>query len=99
MNEPHDTLTPLRADIREIKETLKELAASMVKIAVVEERIAQNVATSAQTRADIAACQVRLTAIELLMVNSTRVTQWVDRSIVGAVVILLMFAASKVGLV
>lgn len=85
----------MQDDIREIKQALKTLADSMVKLALVEER--QQQAASAQERilSAIERLDARVNALELGNVHSKRTTIWVERAIWAAAAAAVMLVWNK----
>lgn len=92
------SLVAVRDDIRDIKETLKSLANSMIKLALVEERQAQTAAAQERLFAALAAFEARVAKLEITTANSSRTSKLIDSAMVGTVVFLAMLAANRLGL-
>ncbi len=92
------TMVTVREDIRDIKDTLKSLANSMIKLALVEERQAQTAAAQERLFTALASFEVRIGKLEIATNNSSRTSKLIDSAMVGTVVFLAMLAANKLGL-
>jgi response regulator RpfG family c-di-GMP phosphodiesterase len=88
----------VKDDIRDIKETLKSLASSMIKLALVEERQAQTANAQERLFTQISELAVRVAQVEITAANSARTGRWVDSAVIAVVVLAAMFVARKVGL-
>ena len=75
----------MQDDIREIKQALKALADSMVKLALVEERQQQSANAQERILSAIERLETRVSALELGNVHSKRTTIWVERAVWAAV--------------
>lgn len=95
---PDPSLVAVRDDIRDIKETLKSLANSMIKLALVEERQAQTTAAQERLFAGLAAFEARVAKLEITTANSSRTSKLIDAAMVGVVVAVALFIAHKTGL-
>lgn len=86
----------MQDDIREIKQALKTLADSMVKLALVEQR--QQQAASAQERilGALERLDSRVNALELGNVHSKRTTIWVERALWSAAAAAVLLLWNKV---
>ena len=82
----------------ETRDTLREMAAAINKLAVIEER--QQVASSAIERlmAEHKKIDERLRALEIAEPMQVQATEWVQRAVWAAAVAAVMFAAGKAGL-
>lgn len=95
----------LRGDVSEIKTSMKDVAQALTKLALVEERQAQSSAAMERAFATISKVDTkvdavvnRVTQLEKNELNQARIAQWVDRAVWGAVGLLAMYAAAKIGL-
>lgn len=93
------SLNAVRDDIRDIKDTLKSLANSMIKLALVEERQLQTAAAQERLFAALAAFEMRVAKLEITTANSSRTSKLIDSAMVGIVVFVSIFIAHKTGLI
>jgi uncharacterized protein YoxC len=91
-------LDMLHSDVDGIHDALKELTASVNRLAVVEERLGNT--NQALERAFIALEKLgkRMTALEEMAASAKNTSQWVDRAIYGALGLLGMYAANHIGM-
>jgi chromosome segregation ATPase len=89
-------LETLHGDVAEIKGAMNELTKAIMKLALIEERLA--VANSAQERAfaAISKIEARLSALERKAPLNDKATVWIDRGITAIVGATLMFIWDKV---
>lgn len=95
----------LHADVNEIKGALKDVAQALTKLALVEERQTQGAAAMERAFSAISKLDAKLEAISARVIeleknepNQTRVAQWVDRAAWGAVGLVAMYVAARLGL-
>ena len=88
----------LREDIKDIKETLKSLAESMVQLALVEERQVHYQAAQERIFGVLKTLEERTAKLELANVSNSQTNKWVDLGIVGMFVLVANFVLGKVGL-
>lgn len=98
-------LQSLHEDVSEIKTALSDLASAITKLALIEERQTQTsmameraFAAVSKIEEKIQAIDDRLRAVEKSDVNQSRTSEYVDKAVWGAVGLLAMFAASRLGL-
>lgn len=91
-------LDALHVDITDMKSALKELAAAILKLAVVEERQMQF--QQAQERMFVALERIdaRVDVLEKAAPASMRTADWLDKAIWAIVVVVGVFIAKKTGL-
>jgi chromosome segregation ATPase len=89
-------LETLHGDVAEIKGAMNELTRAIMKLALIEERLA--VASSAQERAfsAISKLEVRVMQLEQKSPVADQTAVWVDRGITALVGAALMFIWDKV---
>lgn len=89
-------LETLHGDVAEIKGAMSELTRAIMKLALIEERLA--VANSAQERAfsTIAKLEVRINALERRAPMHEETKKWVDRGITALIGAIAMFIWDKV---
>lgn len=88
----------MHEDFSEMRAVLKELTAAINKLALVEERQTQFAEAQERAFKVIAKIEERLAVLEKRSPESDRVRLWVDRAVIGAVAIIFLFVAKKVGL-
>lgn len=87
----------LHSDVVEVKKVLNELSKAITKLALVEQQ--QNQTADALERAFKAISKLddRTTALELVAPKGKETSAWVDRFILGAIMLVFSFIGSKVG--
>ena len=95
----------LQVDLVEVKTAIKDVAAALTKLALVEERQTQSAAAlerafSAIEKLDkkLDAVAERVLELEKRDPTQTRAAEWVDRAVWAAAAGMVMMAASKLGL-
>jgi hypothetical protein len=95
----------LQGDLFEVKTAIKDVAAALTKLALVEERQTQSAAAlerafSAIEKLDkkLDAVAARVLEIEKREPSQTRAAEWVDRAVWAAAAGMVMMAASKLGM-
>ena len=88
-------LQSLHDDVSDIKTGMRDLAAAITKLALIEERVANT--NSAQERAFMALAKLesRITALEQKAPTNDASAKWVDRFVFGIVGVFLMFVWDK----
>jgi hypothetical protein len=90
-------LETLHEDVSEVKSALKELAAAITKLALIEERQTQAAAAQERAFAAIERIDARVAALEMQAPANKRVSVWVDRAMYASAGLLVMFVLKKVG--
>lgn len=91
-------LEVLHNDVSEIKDALKTLSDAITKLALVEERQTETTKALERCFKGLEKLEVRVAAVERVTVNASRTSQWVDKVVLGAVILVMLFVAKKVGL-
>lgn len=92
-------LETLHEDVSEVKNALKELAAAITKLALIEERQTQAAVAQERAFAALERVEERVTALEMMVPANKRMSVWMDRTMFAGVGLLVMFVLKKVGLV
>lgn len=101
----HADVGDIKAGMQDFREGMKELAAAILKLALVEERQAQasqaiercfKMAEKLEQRVEVVTS--RVTELEKSEPSQTRAAEWVDRAVWAAASAAVMMFASKVGL-
>lgn len=95
----NDNLVVIHREISEMKDVLRELTKAISHLAVVDERVGHLTSSVASISATIVTLEVRIRTLELASPANSKTNAWVDRAVIGAVCVLLMFIAKKVGLI
>lgn len=102
MNDPTGVLATrlevLHTDVSEIKDALKTLSEAITKLALVEERQTQTALALERCFNAMHKLEGRVAALELAGVNNSRAVHWMDKAVIGVVVLAALFAAKKLGL-
>lgn len=91
-------LDMLHGDVDGIKDALKDLAASVNKLAVVEERLGNTNQALERAFNTLKKIEERVTALEQTVKADSRTVAWMDKAIYGALGLLGMYAANHIGL-
>lgn len=91
-------LETLHEDVGEVKSALKELAAAITKLALIEERQTQAAAAQERAFAALERVEERVTALEMHAPANKRMSVWLDRTMYAGMGLLVMFVLKKVGL-
>jgi hypothetical protein len=91
-------LDMLHSDVVDMKTALGELSKAITKLALVEERQSQTAEALERAFKAIGKIEDRLSALEQAAPKSKETSNWVDRFILAAVVIVAGFVGAKVGL-
>lgn len=107
MNEPFNDprvallsvgLKALHEDLSEMKATIKELAAVVIKLALVEERQERAMHTQKHMLNLIDKISERLTELERARPDTERMSRWFERGLWAVVVTVAVFIGKKTGL-
>lgn len=82
-------------DMTVISQNMAEMTKQMSRLVLVEERGAQTTATLAETQRDLKTFNDRISALELALVKVQGSSTWVDRAIVGIVVMACTLVANR----
>ena len=88
----------LHSDVVDMKTALNELSKAITKLALVEERQAQTADAMERAFKAIGKVEDRLSALELTMPKTKETSAWVDRFILAAIVAVMGFAGTRLGL-
>ena len=91
-------LEVLHQDVSEIKDALKSLSDAITKLALVEERQTETAKALERCFKGLEKLEERVAVLERASVNTSRTSHWVDKIVLGAVILAAMFIAKKVGL-
>jgi hypothetical protein len=88
----------LHSDVVDMKTALNELSKAITKLALVEERQAQTADAMERAFKAIGKVEDRLSALELAAPKAKETSAWVDRFILAAIVAVMGFAGTRLGL-
>jgi hypothetical protein len=88
----------LHSDVVDMKTALNELSKAITKLALVEERQAQTADAMERAFTAIGKIEDRLSALELTAPKTKETSAWVDRFILAAIVAVMGFAGTRLGL-
>jgi len=88
----------LHSDVVDMKTALNELSKAITKLALVEERQAQTADAMERAFKAIGKVEDRLSALELTAPKTKETSAWVDRFILAAIVTIMGFAGTRLGL-
>ena len=88
----------LHSDVVDMKTALNELSKAITKLALVEERQAQTADALERAFKAIGKIEDRLSALELTAPKTKETSAWVDRFILAAIVAVMGFAGTRLGL-
>jgi hypothetical protein len=88
----------LHSDVVDMKTALNELSKAITKLALVEERQAQTADAMERAFKAIGKVEDRLSALELAAPKTKETSAWVDRFILAAIVTIMGFAGTRLGL-
>lgn len=88
----------LHRDIVDMKVVLKDLTATIAKLAVIEERQTQTTLSLQRLGSCIEHLEERTTALEVSLPESKRTAMWMDRSVWAGLTVIAVFIAKKTGL-
>ena len=88
----------LHSDVVDMKTALNELSKAITKLALVEERQAQTADAMERAFKAIGKVEDRLSKLELTAPKTKETSAWVDRFILGMVMVVMGFAGAKLGL-
>lgn len=91
-------LEMLHGDVVDVKTALTELSKAITKLALVEERQAQTAEALERAFKAIGKIEDRLSALEQAAPKAKETSAWMDRFILGIVVMVMGFIGTKVGL-
>lgn len=91
-------LSVLHEDVTEIKGAMKTLSDAITKLALVEDRQATTVEAVERAFKAIERIEQRLNKLEMQSPINHRIAAWVDKAVVGIIVIVALFVAKKIGL-
>lgn len=109
MNEPFNSsdstvalltvgLKDMHEDISEMKATIKELAAVIIKLALVEERQERSMHTQKHILNLLDKITDRITALEMARPDNERTSRWLERGLWALVVSVGIYIGKKTGL-
>jgi hypothetical protein len=88
----------LHSDVVDMKTALNELSKAITKLALVEERQAQTADAMERAFKAIGKVEDRLSALELTAPKTKETSAWVDRFILAAIVAVMGFVGTRLGL-
>ena len=88
----------LHSDVSDMKTALNELSKAITKLALVEERQAKTADAMERAFKAIGKIEDRLSALEIAAPKAQETNAWVDRFILGMVMVVMGFAGTKLGL-
>jgi hypothetical protein len=88
----------LHSDVSDMKTALNELSKAITKLALVEERQAKTADAMERAFRAIGKIEDRLSALEIAAPKTKETNAWVDRFILGMVMVVMGFAGTKLGL-
>lgn len=91
-------LKALHDDIGEMKATIKELAAVVIKLALVEERQERSLHTQKHMLNLIDKISERLAVLEKAAPDAERISRWAERGLWAMVAAVFVFIGKKTGL-
>lgn len=91
-------LDMLHDDVIEMKTALNELSKAITKLALVEERQAKTAEALERAFKAISKIEDRISALEQAAPKTKETSTWVDRFILGIVVMVMGFAGTKLGM-
>lgn len=91
-------LEMLHGDVVDVKTALTELSKAITKLALVEERQAQIAEAMERAFKAIGKIEDRVSALEQVAPKAKETSAWVDRFILGMIVLVMGFIGTKVGL-
>lgn len=91
-------LSVLHEDVTEIKGAMKTLSDAITKLALVEDRQATTVEAVERAFKAIERVEARVSRLEIQSPANHRIAAWVDKGVLALVLLVVMFAAKKIGL-
>lgn len=91
-------LEMLHGDVVDVKTALNELSKAITKLALVEERQSQTAEALERAFKAIGKIEDRLSALEQAAPKSRETSAWMDRFILGLLMLVMGFIGTKVGL-
>lgn len=88
-------LETLHGDVAEIKSAMNELAQAIMKLALIEERLAVSSRTQERAFLAIGKLEDRMSAMEIKSPVNEKTTVWVDRGVMAIVGAAAMFIWDK----
>lgn len=88
----------LHSDVVDVKTALNELSKAITKLALVEERQAQTAEAMERAFKAIGKIEDRLTTLEQSAPKSKETSIWMDRFILGIIIVVMGFVGTKLGL-
>ena len=88
----------LHSDVSDMKTALNELSKAITKLALVEERQAKTADALERAFRAIGKIEDRLSALELTAPKTKETNAWMDRFILGMVMVVMGFVGTKLGL-
>jgi hypothetical protein len=86
-------------DMSELKATMKELAVSVNRLTLVEERVSHTSSAMERAFSNMEKLQARVSVLEQVQVSSKQTSEWVGKAMWAAAAAAAMFVAKKSGLV
>lgn len=81
-----------------MREALKELAASVSRLALVEERLGNTNQALERLFKAVEKLEIRMVSVEAQAITSTQTSAWVDKAIYACLAGLATYAATHIGL-
>jgi chromosome segregation ATPase len=91
-------LETLHSDVREIETVLRELAAAITRLALIEERQSQAAAALERAFITMDKLEARISSLEQLAPSNRRLHIWIDRGIWGLLGLMGMALVKQIGL-
>jgi len=92
-------LDAMAEDVSEMKSAMKQLAASINRLTLVEERVAHTNTAVERAFANAEKLQARVAVLEQSQVTSKQTSEWVGKAMWAAAAAAAVFVAKKAGLV
>lgn len=92
-------LDTLHEDVGEVKSALRELAAAVTRLALIEERQTQAAAAQERAFSALENLEQRLAKLEHQAPANKRVSVWIDRMVFAAMGLLVMLVLKRTGVV
>jgi hypothetical protein len=92
-------LDMMAEDMSEMKATMKELAVSVNRLTLVEERVGNTSSAMERAFANMEKLQSRVSVLEHAQVTSKQTNEWVGKAMWAAAAAAAVFVAKKAGLV
>jgi hypothetical protein len=92
-------LDMMAEDVSEMKATMKQLAAAINRLTLVEERVAHTGTAIERSFANMEKLQARVAVLEQAQVTSKQTNEWVGKAMWACAAAAAVFVAKKAGLV